>query len=171
MDSTNRRKLALIIGNGKYHRDENKLNNSIENAKKLSDKLERIGFNVTDTEYFDVKTEDEIMENVKNFAENIQTGDLIFFYFSGHSSQVNKKNYLLPIDDSDIDSDDNLKLLANNFQRILNRLADKKPLHTTILIFDCCRPYVLNDTSTPNREKEHYNHSIEVIFICLFSSD
>jgi uncharacterized caspase-like protein len=152
MATTNRRKLALIIGNCDYHRDENKLNDSIQNTIELISKLEKISFIVTD--HTDVKNEDEMMEKVKDFAKDIKENDFILFYFSGHACQITGENYLLPIGDSDIDSDDNLKDLSNNFQRIFERLANEKTSHTAILILDCCRPYVLNDISASKRKKE-----------------
>ncbi len=45
-DPFNCRKLALIIGNGDYHRSENRLNSSINNAKELSNLLKTINFEV-----------------------------------------------------------------------------------------------------------------------------
>jgi uncharacterized caspase-like protein len=152
MASTNRnssyhRKLALIIGNGDYRRRENRLTNSTNNAKALCNLLKTINFNVTI--HTNVSQEDKMAEKIKQFADTIKKGDLILFYFSGHGFQVNNKNYLIPANDIDVDSDENCEVLANDFQRILGRLIDHKQPYATIFILDCCRPYVINSEATP----------------------
>jgi uncharacterized caspase-like protein len=145
-DLSHRRKLALIIGNGNYSQPVNKLSESAKNANNLGNLLKKIKFDVTI--HTDVSQEDEMMEKVKNFVGTIKTGALVFFYFSGHGCQVEKENFLIPVHDERIDDSENVKELATNFQRILKRLINKKRQCRTIIILDCCRPYVLSDAST-----------------------
>ncbi|CAF1418384.1 unnamed protein product [Adineta ricciae] len=99
--SSNYQKLALIIGNGNYRRSKNQLSQSIINAVELSTILKRMNFNIT--LYIDVRTSEELSENVKKFAHNIKDNDLVVFYYSGHANQVNNQNYLIPIYDDRID--------------------------------------------------------------------
>lgn len=148
-NSSRKNKKALIIGIDDYSRlNNNKLNNSIDNANKLSDVLNNIEFDVTLCLQNDHG--DKITEAVTEFAKDIRKDDLILFYFSGHGRQVNHINYLIPKDDSHIDDDESVKDLASNVQGIVDLLTDKntKP-HTTIVILDCCRPYLLQDVPTP----------------------
>jgi uncharacterized caspase-like protein len=66
-DSSRRRKLALVIGNGNYSRPSNRLTHSINNAIDVSDLLNRINFNVTT--YTDANT--EMKEMIVDFAKTI----------------------------------------------------------------------------------------------------
>ncbi|CAF1691491.1 unnamed protein product, partial [Adineta ricciae] len=91
------RKTALLIGNNGYHRLSNELDQSIENVNRLSDLLTKIGFHVTsesDVEKYD------LTELIIKFAQTINNGDLVFLYFSGHACQVNGANYLIPVNDT-----------------------------------------------------------------------
>ncbi|UJR12444.1 hypothetical protein I4U23_016620 [Adineta vaga] len=137
--SSNYQKLALIIGNGNYRRPNNQLSQSIINAIELSTILKRIDFKIT--LYIDVRTTEEVFENVKRFAENIKDGDLVLFYYSGHANQVNNQNYLIPIYDDRIYTDTDVQDIGCNFDRIFDRLVEKPSSHITVCILDCCRPY------------------------------
>ncbi len=144
----NRRKLALIIGNDNYHRKENKLRNSVKSTEELSALLNEINFDVTMCK--NISQEDEMMEIIKKFKSKIKLDDLVFFYFSGHGYQTDNKNYLIPTHDERIDGDENVAVFGIDTERILERLQENKLQCVTILILDCCRPYVLNNKSTPN---------------------
>jgi uncharacterized caspase-like protein len=89
------------------------------------------------------------MEEVKNFANTIKPRDLVLFFFSGHGCRVNNQNYLIPIEDSRIETDEDVEQLGTSVKRILDRLIEKK-LYAVISILDCCRPYWLKSSSTPN---------------------
>jgi uncharacterized caspase-like protein len=147
-DSSRRRKLALVIGNGNYSRPSNRLTHSINNAIDVSDLLNRINFNVTT--YTDANT--EMKEMIVDFAKTIKPDDLILFYFSGHGYQVQGKNYLIPVDDDEIKTKRNIEDIAINVERTIERLVEKNPSYVTIFILDCCRPYVLKNPRTPNRK-------------------
>jgi uncharacterized caspase-like protein len=142
---SDRRKLALIIGNDNYAGAENRLNHSISNARKLSNLLRKINFKVTMCT--DVET--DIMGTVKDFAKKIHDDDLILVYFCGHSCQVDGKNYLMPVRNDQIAAFTDIEDPANDAERILERLSDQNP-YVTILILDCCRPYLLKGGSTLN---------------------
>ena len=141
-----RRKLALIIGNDNYHRSSNKLQNSVKAAEELRDLLEKMDFTVV------LKTNtsngSQMMSEVKDFNDTckIQDGDLILFYYSGHGFQFENKNYLIPVNDSIIDSDGDGKDVGTDAARILERLRENKPRSAIIFILDCCRSYMLQRT-------------------------
>jgi uncharacterized caspase-like protein len=143
---TPRRKLALIIGNNNYSRPSNRLNQSINNANDLNDLLKSINFNVT--MYTDGNA--EMMLKITNFAKTIKDGDLVLFYFSGHGYQVKDKNYLIPVDDAEIESDKDVEDIAINVERTFERLVERNPSYVTIFILDCCRPYLLKNARAPN---------------------
>jgi uncharacterized caspase-like protein len=170
--ASSHRKLALIIGNNKYKRRNNRLKHSVKNAKKLSHLLKAINFNCTT--YYNI--DKEMMDNISNFAKTIMDGDIVLFYFSGHCRQVAGENYLIPTDDdrieNDIDvaeigtsakraldrlmmrTDDDIDVadLGANAEHALDNLTDKKKPYVTIFILDCCQQYFLKNESTSNRK-------------------
>lgn len=138
-NSSSPRKLALIIGNEKYQSD-NKLRYSFNNANDLSNALRSINFNITTVH--DASQQD-IMNNVIDFRNKINNGDLVLFYFSGHVYQVNNKKYLLPTNDSSIEEEGDVEEIASDFERIVRQLVEKNPSYTTIFILDYFSPYKL----------------------------
>ena len=146
-NSTNHRKLALIIGNENYHRPENELSHSTETIQELSDLLTKIGFRVTTSsnlEKYDMTTK------IISFSKTIKDGDLVLFYFSGHGYQVNGVNYLIPINDTWIKTNRDVEDFGINFNRILRRVLEQNSSYVNIFILDCCRPYISNDLLTSN---------------------
>jgi uncharacterized caspase-like protein len=147
-DLSDPRKLALIIGNGDYSEQINKLDQSVENANELIDLLKTMNFRVCPKH----NIREDILERTQEFTDEfeIKDGDLILFYFLGHAYQIDGKNYLIPVDDTRIDEDEDVKDFGADVQRIIERLIKKRPSCVAILILDCCRPYKLRNGSTSN---------------------
>lgn len=145
-DSSDRRKLALIIGNDNYQRKENRLRTSISGADSLSDLLRTINFKVHTVSNLD---KHRMVTEIIDFSKTINDGDLLLVYFSGHGYQVNGQNYLIPIDDERIETNRDVENFGVNVEStLLTRFLKKNPSYVTILILDCCRPYVLRDPSS-----------------------
>ena len=138
-DSDEGRKLALIIANGDYHRAENRINNYQTNIEQLSKLLESVDFQVNTILN---RNKHEINTDVIDFSKRIHDGDLIFCYLLGHAKQVDERNYFLPIDDRNIQSE-------RDIEGLLARLVKQNRSHVTLLLLDCCRPYFLDRTSKP----------------------
>ncbi|UJR07496.1 hypothetical protein I4U23_011785 [Adineta vaga] len=136
--NTSRQKLALVIGNNDYNRTESKLRHCINDANDLSDKLIGMGF-IVDTKIN--LTNKQMVKAITNFSGRINNGDLVLFYFSGHGYEVKGSNYLMPIDDEDVYTEDDVEDSAVPVERTLKRLAMRNPSHVTIFILDCCRNY------------------------------
>ena len=132
------KKLALIIGNNDYSRPESKLRHCINDAKDLSDSLKGIGFHVD--KKFNL-TNQEMVQSLKTFRKSIHDGDLVLFYFSGHGYQVKGHNYLMPVDDDEIESEEDVEENAVSVETTLDRLATSNRSSVTIFILDCCRKY------------------------------
>ncbi|CAF1325591.1 unnamed protein product [Rotaria sp. Silwood1] len=78
-----RRKLALVIGIGKYeHCDE--LKNPENDANDMSSTLESIGFTVE--KRLHLKRVD-MRHAIIDFEESIKPDDMVLFYFAGHGIQ------------------------------------------------------------------------------------
>ena len=78
-----RRKLALVIGIGKYDHCE-ELQNPENDANDMSSALESIDFNVT--KKLNLKRA-EMKHVVTDFEESIEPNDMVLFYFAGHGIQ------------------------------------------------------------------------------------
>ena len=86
--STNgpRRKLALVIGIGDYEGGQN-LSNAVNDAKKMSSALKKIGFVIDgDGPKLNLKY-NEMRHALVDFEDSIKTGDMVLFYFAGHGRQ------------------------------------------------------------------------------------
>jgi hypothetical protein len=85
---------ALVIGNANYV-DQTPLKNPINDAKAVASKLEQIGFEVTYKENLKVR---EFGRTITDFEQALQGSDIGLFYYAGHGIEVEKQNYLIPID-------------------------------------------------------------------------
>lgn len=160
-NSSSRRKLALIIGNGNYQ-SNNKLVCPTSNAEDLTKVLQSI--------HFSIKTacnvsREEMATKIKDFSETIRDGDLVVFYFSGHVYQVDDQKYLIPKNDVNIQEDDDFEDLTISFERTVKRFVAKNPSYVTIFILDNCSPYELMKEQT-NRCTYSDRHLDE--YICVF---
>jgi Caspase domain len=124
---------ALVIGNDSY-KSVKKLDNAREDAKAIGENLESVGYQVTLK--LDV-TEKEMKSVIRNFANQVEGGDEVFFFFAGHGVQLGAANYLLPIDITG-ENEAQVKDEAIQLQRILDDMAEKKAKFTLAMI-DACR--------------------------------
>ncbi|CAF1275226.1 unnamed protein product [Rotaria sordida] len=143
-----RRKLALVIGIGKYDHCE-ELQNPENDANDMFDALESIGFIVT--KKLDLKRA-KMKHVVIDFEESIEPDDMVLFYFAGHGIQWEDQNYLIPRDTPTLNGAD-LNKSAINAQDILNTLSDRKP-YVTIFLLDCCRKYHLRNPEGDARDPD-----------------
>ncbi|CAF3985909.1 unnamed protein product [Rotaria magnacalcarata] len=167
-----RRKLALIIGNGNYRKECNKLNQSTQNANDLSDLLKRIAFDVT----MHVNVNSDMMKLVKSFCETIEKDDFILFYFVGHGFQADNKSYLIPLDDSRIKAENDVADIGTELHRIVDRLIENNLPYVTICILDCCVPYKLTCPPTSAVEAKplrdiHLDPKVSLQVVCTTNED
>ncbi|CAF4147252.1 unnamed protein product [Rotaria sordida] len=143
-----RRKLALVIGIGKYDHCE-ELQNPENDADDMSSALENIDFNVTKRLHL---KRAEMQHVIIDFENSIEQGDMVLFYFAGHGVQWEDQNYLIP---KDIPTLDGAALNKNaiNAQHILDTLSDHNP-YVTIFLLDCCRKYHLRNPEVDARDPD-----------------
>jgi uncharacterized caspase-like protein len=144
-DLSDRRKLALIIGNGNYHRSKNKIDSSMKNVQELSNLLKTMNFEV---ETILNQNKHEINTGIVDFSKKVHEGDLILLYMLGHACQVNDKNYFIPVDDVRIETSGDVEDFGVDVESKLARVVRKNSSYVTILILDCCRSYFLKGAST-----------------------
>ncbi|UJR32715.1 hypothetical protein I4U23_020174 [Adineta vaga] len=143
-----RRKLALIISNGNYSKKENEINDSVQNGKRLKYLLKAIGFEIVKHKK-NVFVKQDMMLEVKKFADMANKEDLVLFYYCGHCCQVGQINYLIHVNDDNIEMN-TIEDYGTDAGRMLDRLVDRQeqdtiPSYATIFILDCCKPYQLKD--------------------------
>ena len=129
---------ALVFGNVKYHFGG--LRYTVIQAKMMKDKLEKMGFKVT----LVLDSTRQTMEyEIDKYAQTLKPGDISFVFFDGHGVQIDKVNYLVPIDD------ENGYVSIN---RIMESIHDKKTL-VSIFMIEACRsnPYRNPETGFDTR--------------------
>lgn len=134
--------VAMVVGNEAYGRGGSfqTLSNPIEDAKDMAKLLKEWGFTVTHTTLdADIKT---FERDVNQFVERIRKDDTVVYYYSGHGVSSQGANYLIPVPDSRgrgrIQDAADLKYDAINVSQILDKIAQRKPA-ATIMILDSCR--------------------------------
>jgi cyclophilin family peptidyl-prolyl cis-trans isomerase/uncharacterized caspase-like protein len=127
------RRLALVIGNDGYQH-VGALRNARADAQAMAKGLEATGFSTTLR--LDV-SEKELKAALRTFKSQLQGGDVVVFFFSGHGVQLGGANYLLPIDIRG-DSEDQVKDEAIPLQRVLDDLQEQKAKFS-LAILDACR--------------------------------
>ncbi len=124
---------ALVIGNDSYQ-NTTKLQNAREDAKSISTSLANLGYQVTLK--LDLKERD-MKAALRSFAMQIEGGDEVVFYFSGHGIQINNSNFLVPVDIAG-ENEAQIKDEAIPLQRILDDISDRKA-RFALAIIDACR--------------------------------
>jgi uncharacterized caspase-like protein len=127
------RRLALVIGNDSYQNVQ-QLKNARADAKAIAAELKAVGFDVTLKQDLNQKS---MKSALREFKAQVQGGDEVVFYFSGHGVQFGGSNYLIPIDIT-ADSEAQVADDAIPLQRILDDLTDQKA-RFSLAIIDACR--------------------------------
>jgi hypothetical protein len=122
---------ALIIGNAAYP-GSSRLDNPINNAKAIEQKLKSMGFTVT------VVTDanrQRLVQAMSQFRKTASNADLSLLLYSGHDVQIFGTNYILPnyVDQSDV--------AQATIQGVsLNSMVESFLLgKTKIVLLDACR--------------------------------
>jgi Caspase domain len=127
------RRLALVIGNDSYQNVQ-QLKNARADAKAIAAELKAVGFEVTLKQDLNQRM---MKSALREFKSQVQGGDEVVFYFSGHGVQFGGSNYLIPIDIM-ADSEAQVADDAIPLQRILDDLTEQKA-RFSLAIIDACR--------------------------------
>ena len=128
-------KRALLIGNARYE-GTTPLVNTIEDVRALEGALQDLGFQaVTREENLTLR---EMMAAVRGFTSGLEAGDLAFFYYSGHGVQVERENYLLPVDFERETQPGEVAYAALAVRRVQDMLKGTGA-KVRVLVLDACR--------------------------------
>ena len=154
---------ALVIGNSNYA-NANPLKNPINDAKAVAEKLTKIGFEVTLE--LDLGGR-EMIRALSSFKSKVSSADISLFYFAGHGVELDKQNYLVPVDATMTDTD-----LAK-FETIpLNNImaAGSQAKELSMVLIDACRdnPFAANLSKTRSGGRglaivERVNETVDTI--------
>ena len=125
------KQIALVIGNGVFNR---RLTNPLSDAQAMSQRLRELNFDVTLVTNADRKS---MGKAIDQFVDKLVTGDVAFFYYSGHGMQVDGENYLIPVDFQGQNETD-VRYDAHSESRIEDRM-EKSGAQLNILVLDACR--------------------------------
>lgn len=128
------RRLALVIGNGRYSRVSS-LTNPINDASDMAAVLESLGFEVirgTDASLIQMR------RLIREFGEKLEAQKGVgLFYYAGHGVEVRGKNFLVPID-ADIAREIETEDYAIDLSSIMRQM-DAANNGFNIVILDACR--------------------------------
>jgi uncharacterized caspase-like protein len=127
------KKRALVIGNDSY-KSVQALVNAREDARAMADQFRALGYEVT----LGLDLNERMMKRMlRVFADQVQGGDEVVFFFAGHGVQLGPANYLLPVDISG-ESEGQVRDESIPLQRVLDDFSERKA-RFTLAILDACR--------------------------------
>ena len=137
-------KRALVIGNNDY--EASKLERCKWDAEDVYESLAKLGFKVTlgyDLNYM------RMTDMIKDFINQIGNKDHVIFFFSGHGTEFQGQNYLIPIDNQClIERSDRHEGHAVAVQKILENMGIPKP-DLVVFLLDCCRTSIKGTKELP----------------------
>lgn len=142
-------RLALVIGNADFERSQD-LPQTAADAQAMAAKLQALDFRlIGDQAHIDLSRAD-MLRQIRTLGREARDGDEIVFYFSGHGIGGAQTNYLLPVDDGEIETREDVPDLAVDVGSVLDRLSENSE-GVNIFILDACR-----DNPLPSRAKSAF---------------
>ena len=131
---TNKKRVALVIGNSAYQ-NVSPLKNASNDARLMSEVLKNLGFEVISAIDADRATmRDKVYQFGDKIAEEKAVG---LFYYAGHGIQVDGINYLVPIT-SNITRKEDVDEECFSIEKVLGQMTFAKN-DLNIVILDACR--------------------------------
>jgi tetratricopeptide (TPR) repeat protein len=128
------RRVALVIGNSGYTSSlVQALPNPRRDAKLVANALWQAGFETVELIDLDLPG---MVKALQAFRGKADSADWALVYFAGHGIEINRVNYLLPIDAKLADNRD-VELEAVSYEAMLKAIEGAKALR--IIILDACR--------------------------------
>jgi tripartite-type tricarboxylate transporter receptor subunit TctC len=124
---------ALIIGNNGYAGGLTRLANAVNDATGVAAELRKSGFDVNELRDAGAA---EIGRSTQRFLQSIANGGVGVFYFSGHGVQIQRLNYLIPVDYSAGKAVPTEGLVS--VSALLDAIDAAKP-KLVVIVLDACR--------------------------------
>ncbi len=134
------RRIALVIGNAAYAQAP--LANPENDARLVASTLKSLGFDVT--MYLNLKVR-EFRRVLRDFGRRMDDdGNASVFYYAGHGMQIDRRNYLLPVD-LNLRDEGEVKDEAIDLEEALLSRIDRVRPRARIFIIDACRDNPFGD--------------------------
>lgn len=130
--SSDQKRLALIIGNGNY--PVGALANPENDARAMQSALGQKGFDILKYENLDLRG---MKMAIDDFGERLQEYDVGLFYYAGHGIQTKGYNYLIPTD-AQLKTEQQIEYDCVPADRVL-ALMEGIGTDVNIIILDACR--------------------------------
>ncbi|WP_284618012.1 type VI secretion system lipoprotein TssJ [Aquabacterium humicola] len=128
------RRVALVIGNGQYA--QSPLANPENDAKLVGSTLKALGFEVD--QHLNLKAR-EFKRVLRDFGRRMDDDDAAsVFFYAGHGMQIDRRNYLLPVD-LNLRDEGEIKDEAIDIEDALLARIDRVRPRARIFIIDACR--------------------------------
>ena len=138
------KRIALVIGNWKYKFKP--LHNPENDARDMTRVLRNLGFEVIHKQNIGL---DEMEDEVIRFKVKLQNqGQVGLFYYAGHGLEIKGKNYLLPTDLRNPETE-LIKNKSIRAQWVVNVMKGSGSL-VNIMILDACRTFPRPDRDVVN---------------------
>ncbi|MEM1170855.1 MAG: caspase family protein [Cyanobacteria bacterium P01_H01_bin.35] len=154
-------RVALIVGNQNYINTP-PLVNSINDAEAICEALKKVGFKII--KRIDPST-NELKKAINDFQTILSTGGVGLFYYTGHASQINEHNYILPVDVNLTDREEFVKkaIDLNVLLSPIDKIIEDTPRHNgSIIIYSTASGNVAYDFfQKPSESEDGKNNSGE----------
>ena len=136
-DATASRRVALVIGNGKYT-VAGQLKNPTKDAFSLADELKKLGFETTvRVNLSRQEIRDAIREFHTRLRDNNPGNTIALFYYAGHGLQVEGTNYMVPVD-AVVNEASDVARLCVSLDAPLDAMQFAE-VKMSVMILDACR--------------------------------
>ena len=139
------RRIALVIGNGKYE-NAGVLTNPVNDANAIGALLRKAGFDVVDLRVNLGVV--EFKRSVREFVDRAANADVAVVYYSGHGLEYGGVNYLVPVD-AKLTSTFDIEDETVSLDRVLVAAGHVKKL--SLIILDACRENPFHPTADDAR--------------------
>lgn len=137
-------KMAFIIGNADYYKNNEKLINPINDANLMYETFNEIGFDtvIVHTD----RNSAQMHQSVSEFNVLSNNYDLNIFYYAGHGIQdVNSNSFLVPVD---YDGSKKLDSISISLTKLIKQTSYNDSINS-IVIIDACRSTLRSITQRP----------------------
>ena len=132
--STSQR-VALVIGNGTYRNERDRLINPANDARAIAAKLRELNFDVLEALDLDRRG---MQTSLRQF-ERMLSPDLeaALFFYAGHGMEYDGQNYLFPID-AELESESDISVGLIRISQVLD-IMERSDVATRLIFLDACR--------------------------------
>ncbi len=126
------KRVALVIGNGAYENAPG-LNNPKNDAADVAAALSDVGFGVllqTDL------SQSVMLDTLRSFRRSADGAEIALIYFAGHGIEIDRQNYLLPVD-AVLERDTDINFEAVKLETMI--FAASGAARLSMIIVDACR--------------------------------